>query len=301
MQRFIVSLWIAAVVFSFATDRAWADDTQDQLKAILEARASSVVSVRAVIKTEMTFGGQSRDRESRVEFQGVIVDPSGLILCSSAPFATSMEDDRFRVKMTPVEFKVIIDKQEKEYDAFLVAKDTKLNLGFLQIREPGDLKLNVVDFSASAQGEIGQEVVSVNRLEKGYDYAAFLSTARIMGRIKKPRRALVFSGPLNGQGVAVFTLGGQPVGVVTVLETGLKVDEGGGGGMLGMLMGGSRGSGSSFILPGSAVTGLIDQARKRAQEMATKQAEKKDAAEKSDGPGEKPDEPEKSEDPGKSP
>lgn len=201
------------------------------------------------------------------------------------------EGDRFRVKMTPVEFKVIIDKEEKEYDAFLVAKDTKLNLGFLQIREPGDLRLKVVDFSVSAKGVIGQEVVSVSRLQKGYDYAPFMSTARIMGHIKKPRRALVFSGPLSGQGLPVFTLAGQPVGVVTGLETGLKVDEGGDGGMLGMLMGGSRGQDSSFILPASAVTGLIDQARKRAQEMAAKQAEKKDAA------GEKTEEPEKPEKP----
>src|SRR5262249_47355173 len=154
----------------------------------------------------------------RMELQGVVVDKSGLVMVSSSAwspnrFAEMMGEgsdnqEGFGVKVTPTEFKVIFERDEKEYSAFLAATDTKLDLGFLKIEDPLDRTITPVDFGATTSPTVGQEVVSVSRLSKGYDYAPYFESARISGIIAKPRKAWMMDGSISGFGLPVFTPSG---------------------------------------------------------------------------------------------
>jgi len=85
------------------------------------------------------------------------------------------------IKVIPTDIKVIFEQEDKEYTAFLAATDTKLDLAFLKIEGLGDRKLTAVDFAAAAVPTLGEQIVTVSRLRKGFDYAPYFETARISG------------------------------------------------------------------------------------------------------------------------
>jgi hypothetical protein len=201
------------------------------------------------------------------------------------------------LKITPTDIKVVIEREEKEYEAFLAATDSKVKLAFIKIEDLGDRKLAAVDFGSPVDVAIGQTVVGVGRQKKGYDYAPFVEWGRVTGEIAKPRKAWMVDGTISGVGLPAFTAGGQVIGALTNISDGMKDDEDGGGGGMGLgrmmrfLRGGGGGGGELFILPGSVVKGLIGQAKAKAVEVAAERAkqkeeEKKEGAAKKDEPKE---------------
>jgi hypothetical protein len=274
-----------------AGGRARADEEGNQLQAVLAKVAPSVATVRAVIKTE-DKGEQGQDQESRVALTGVVVSEDGLVMMTNLLFspkrfwqlmgypASSLE--AYNVKVTPTAFKVTFGHEEKEYDAFLAATDANLDLAFVKVEGLGDRKLTPVDFSSSTPPTIGQKVVTVSRLEKGYDYAPYFQCSRVSGEVNKPRKAWMLDGTASGFGAPIFTLNGDVVGVLTTVVSGFK-DESAAGGMgfsmmMRMLGGGGGMPGGVFVLPGQTIKAVIDQAGKRAVEVAAERAKK--AAEK---------------------
>ena len=191
----------------------------DKPAGVVDTVAPAIVTVKVVIKMEIMMMGQSQNEESRSELTGVVVDESGLVMVSngeiseermqrahsSSPFAAGVE-----VELTPTDFQVIFGNEEREYPAFLVAKDTKLDLAFLQVQELGDRELSFISFDDTAKPAIGDEIVAVSRLKKGYDYAPFLTTARISGAIRKPRKAFIVDGIISSYGLPLFSPALQP-------------------------------------------------------------------------------------------
>lgn len=260
-----------------------------QLKPLLEDKARSIVVVKLVLKVELQFMGQTQDQEQKQNVPGVLVNKSGLVMITNSAVSASRmkemfggEDEgehKFEVNVTPLSIKVVIEGEEKEHDAFLAASDARLDLAFVQIEGLGERALAPVEFGEDAPIEVGQVVVGVGRLGEGFDYAPRLELGRVSGRIKKPRPAWLVSGGGEAVGLPVFDLSGKAVGAFTLLSSGVR-EEGGGG-----LMGGG-GSGGGFqvaLVPASAVKGVIEQAQKRAAEVAEER--KKTGA---TGPGELP-------------
>jgi S1-C subfamily serine protease len=241
-----------------------ADDLTDKYQALIEQISPSIVTVKAVVTTEMSFGGQGQKDESRDELQGVVVRANGLIMMTNGPFRTrEFRGGEAQIKRTPTELKVVVGDEEKEYDAELVATDSKLGLAFLRIKDLGDRQLAAVAFGdESVKPDIGDEVCQVSRLEKGYDYATYVHTAVVNGRITKPRKALMLDGTVREQGLPVFTMDGEVVGALTSIESGMQEDED----MGAIFFGG--GGGRSFVVPGKVVEGLITQAEKQAADAA---------------------------------
>ncbi|MCU0723289.1 MAG: hypothetical protein MUC63_06705, partial [Planctomycetes bacterium] len=138
-KRIGAAAFLAAAVLAGGAARG-ADDPA-ALAALLEAKAPSVVSVKAVIKMEINFMGQSQTEESTQEFSAVVVDPSGLIMSSSVPLSgpagmmPRIRGAEIDMKTTPISLKVIFPGDEKEYDAVLGATDSNLNLSFLKIKK----------------------------------------------------------------------------------------------------------------------------------------------------------------------
>src|SRR3989442_11268078 len=81
----MTGLMLGLIIMTIQPVRA--DGAAGQLQAIVDKQSPSIVSVKAVIKTEMKGGGSSQAQESRMNLQGVIVDPDGLIMVSNTPFS----------------------------------------------------------------------------------------------------------------------------------------------------------------------------------------------------------------------
>ena len=281
MIRKSIALCITGAVM-LALPRTGLGQTAD-MAGLLDKAASSIVTVKVVLKTEISVMGNAQNDESRSELSGVIVDDTGLIMISNAEISA----DRFKealagtpmanadITMTPTDIKVIFGNEEEEHDAFLVAKDTKLDLAFLQVQGVTDRTMTAVSFAEGVKPTVGDTIVSVSRLKKGYDYAPFVSTARISGAIRKPRKAWIIDGSIDSYGLPVFSSSGDVVGVLITL-TPTTTDEGSGpgfGGMMRMLSGGGLDTGvGTFVLPAKVVNGLIKQSLAKVDELLEEQA-----------------------------
>jgi S1-C subfamily serine protease len=284
------SFQIAAIVVACSfPSMVRADDEGVQLQALLEKQSPAICTVKAVLKTEFKAGGQSQDQESKLTMQGVVVDPEGIVMMSNMPFSPGRamemfgrggEGEGFNVKATPSSIKVIFAKEDKEYDAFLAATDTKLDLVFIKVEGLGDRKLPFVDFGTTSELAIGQPVVAISRLKKGYDYAAYVQTARVIGEIAKPRKAWMLQGGVSELGLPVFAMNGNVIGVLTTVPAAGK-EEGNDDSMnFAMFMrffsGGGGNAGGAFVVPGQSIKLVVEQAKQRAVTLAVERAKKKD-------------------------
>ncbi len=269
-----------------------ADEESAQLQALVAKHAASIVTVKAVLKTEFKGGGESQDSESRITVQGVVVDADGMVVISNMPFSPKRmmemfggmggpDGDGFGIKMSPTGFKVIIEREEKEYDAFIAATDTKYDIAFIKIEGLGDRKLQAIDFSTAASPTFGQKVIAVSRLGKGFDYAPFFQSARISGEIAKPTKAWMVDGSISSFGLPIFTATGDPIGILSTVPSGVKEDgtsdQMGFAMMMRMLGGGGSSAGGAFVLPGAPIRALLEQAKVRAVDVAAERAKKREA------------------------
>jgi S1-C subfamily serine protease len=246
---------------------ARADERGEQLAAVLEKVAPSVVTLKMV--------GKVRGRERNFDFQGTVVSSTGLILCDDGNFGGGF------AKVDVQSIKVIIDRDEEtEIEAFHVATDTKLQLAYLQIENLGDRKLSFVDLKDDASAKIGQQVVSVTRFPKGYDFAPAFFTARVGAKVKKPRKVWWADGRIL-DGMPVFALDGKLLGVGAQVSSGLSERSGGG---------------ALFILPARPLRASVQQAEKKAIELAAERAKEKAEGGKKDDDGEKKDDAKKDDD-----
>jgi S1-C subfamily serine protease len=281
-------LW-AVTISLLVVVTAAAQNESVSVQSVVEKVAPSIATVKVVLKTTMKMGGESMEEESKMSLQGVVVTPDGLIMVSNSPFSPKRMMEMLAgeampagmdYKMTPTSIKVIFGNEDKEYDAFLAATDAKLDLAFIKVEGLGDKQLTPVDFGSATDAKLGQQVITVSRLTKGYDYAPYFALGQVCGEIVKPRRAWMLLGDISQLGLPVFTLNGELVGVLTTIAPEVK-DEGGDTMGFTMVMrllsgGGSSGTGGVFVIPAQQVKPLVEQASRRAAELAAERAKKKE-------------------------
>lgn len=280
MKRFFAPLrapsWAAVCLVGALASVARAQDAGAQSAQVLQRRAPSIVTVKIVLKTELNVMGQTQEREERLQVQGAVVDAGGLIMFSNSSISAAqlqealsgmMEEEGqgggLEIKADASDIKVVFGDEDEEFPAALVATDTRLDLAFVQVQDLGDKRPVAIELPDDAAPAPGQTVVSVSRLNEGYDYAPFFETAMVVGEISKPQRAFVVSGPASAVGLPVFSLSGEPLGVLTVLASGMRPQ---GGGFM-QAMGGENAMASAFqafVLPTKQVKALIAQAKERA-------------------------------------
>ncbi|MBI2899610.1 MAG: hypothetical protein HYY17_05455 [Planctomycetes bacterium] len=260
---------------------ALAQDEGEQLKALVEKKGPSVVTVNVVLTTKAAMGGESGDQESRHSARGIVVDSSGIVMISSASYSNRLWSRFYKgmgaeFKVTPKDFKVVVGNEEKERDAWLIATDEKLELAFVQIDAAGDGLPSPVDLSKSVPLAVGQRAAVVGRLAKGYDYAPYFRTLRIAGEISKPRNGWIVDGSVSEIGMPVYTISGDLAGVVAAMPVPADGSEGEAG-ILEMVFKsmGLGGAEPTFVLPADAVKSRLDLARKQAKEMREKKKDGK--------------------------
>lgn len=255
-----------------------------QYRSVLDRSIGSIATVKAVIKTSMKFGGQGRDMESRMEIQGIVVSADGLLMLSNLPFSPEKlmsmmggggGDDgerRFGMKVTPTDFKVVFGREDKEYSAYLVATDTKLDLAFIKIEKLEGRNLVPVSFTNAPTASIGQAILMVSRLAKGYDYAPYFASARISGEIRKPRKAWMIDTQAVAPAMPIYTTGGQVIGITAMVESGVKEDS---ESNFMSSLSQSGDAGRVFVVPATVVQGVLEQAKIRAVTVAQQRAQQK--------------------------
>ena len=250
----------------------------------LEQKAPLVANVRMVLEVNMEFGdgfgggrggsGRMNDREQTVRTKGVVIDPSGLIMVAGV----GMDSVSDQVRTEILDVKVMFADDDEEYDGLVVVTDSNLNLTYIIIKDLGDKKLSAVDFAAAKDAAIGQELIGVSRHEAGFDYAPFVDTLRITGRIELPRPCWSVSGAFRERGLPLFDAQGHVVGVQTTQQgadasAGNSRAAGGRRGRGGFgFMDRGRTGGSLFLVPAADVRANLPKVMELAQQVLDKAA-----------------------------
>ena len=284
----------AVTIAAPAAPAAAAGPGADAYQAVLARRAPAVVTVRYVLKIELggTMGGAmgGEGQESEGEISGVVVDPRGLVLCSNTllgGFAgllgRLMGGSDFEISATPEDIEVLVGDSTEGLSAKLVARDSDLDLAWVQIDDPPE-GLAAVDLGAGVPAKVGEPFVAIRRMDKIFARAPALIEGRIGGETTKPRRLWVpAASPFGGHGLPVFNADGALLGV-TVMQF-PDTEDAGGAGPMASLMQSARLEEvlSAVILPAREVERATALAREMAAERAASgEAEEGEHAEESD-------------------
>ncbi|MFN7017272.1 MAG: trypsin-like peptidase domain-containing protein, partial [Fimbriimonadales bacterium] len=213
---------------------------------------------------------ESHSDESKFTLQGAVLNSDGLVLLSGMLLSSESfkqlvgidDEDEARITITPQSFKVIFGSETKEYEAKLVAVDSQLGIAFLKITDLAGRTITPIAF-AKEELAIGNEVITVSRLPKGFDYAPYFATGRIIAEVSKPRKAYLMEGSISELGLPVYNLKGEVVGVMVVLRHGLKDEEVD----FGFRSNFGSDDGTAFVLPVAALRPLVEQAVQRAADV----------------------------------
>jgi hypothetical protein len=161
--------------------------------------------------------GQFGNRETEAEISGVMIDPSGLVLCGNTRLGSPRLMRSIGGTATPTDIKVLVGDDTEGLEAKVLARDSELDLAWVAIKKPGDKKFACLDFTRSALPKLGEPLVSLRRMAKYFDRAYTVNEGRVAGRTTKPRDLLIPGGSMVLEpGLPVFTPNGRLVGVVVV-------------------------------------------------------------------------------------
>ena len=257
----------------------------DYEKFIAE-KAPSIVTVKMVVVTEIN----GREIEREVNATGVVVDKTGLVMFSAEAMNAANRirqgfggrggrgggggggggGEEVDIQSRTENIRVRIPGKEKEHSAALVATDSELNIAFVQIESLGDIQLSAVEFEATSQAKIGDELIGVGRLGQEFDHAPFFGTVRVTGSIEQPRKMFSFDGRFAGRGIPLFSRTGKAVGILAAPAP--PESEDAPAPRRGGRAGGAGGGAGAFLIPASTIHTLIGQAKTRAAERSKKPA-----------------------------
>jgi hypothetical protein len=261
--RSCVALVAAAVLSAGAA----ADTPHSKL---IEARAATVVTVKAALKIGGSFMGRSIDQEREMTASGVVVDGCGFVMMSAdsitVPRFARMGDQQHDIKITPTNLRVVFPGDETEYEAILGATDSKLGLAFVLIRDLKGRTATPVDLTNAAEPKVGDTLYSITRMEQGFDYAPVCDEAKVIGHVTKPRAMWVLGGSGADVPHPLYTAEGAVAGIVVIQEG----------------VGDERAGFRTFLLPLKIATGTIERALKTSKQAL----EEANAAPKEEKPAE---------------
>lgn len=223
MKRLLICL-VGIALISGTTP---ADTLSDASRKVFEKYQDCVVTIKLVIKQEMSYGGrEGTKQESKTEVTGTVINGEGLIVVSlSATDPSSMfkqmmdnmggygDEMKFNTELTDVE---IILPDGKEVAAEVVLRDRDLDLAFIRPQEKPDKPFASVDLSKRKNPKVLDEIVTLSRLGKVASRVPAVSVSRIAAVVEKPRTFFVLDqgGNAFGLGVPVFNTEGAPLGIV---------------------------------------------------------------------------------------
>ncbi len=274
IQGRLMATVVALAVLLAGTAGVQAQSAADYHK-LLQEKSPAFVTIKFVLKMKMGGMGET---ESETEITGAMIDPKGLVICSNtqlggiAGFMRSMGRE---ISAIPTEIKVLVGEDTEGLDARLIARDTELDLAWVQIKEPGEKKFAHVNLASSVDAKVGQSVVGVRRMAKFFDRTTVVNESRVAGVTKKPRKLYVPMLPLTGNlGLPVFAPDGKVLGVA-IMQMPSDEDQDESPAAMFSRMSSLQDMMAGVILPAAEVIEATQRAR---QTAATQPADQEEAA-----------------------
>jgi hypothetical protein len=165
-----------------------------------------VVTIKCILR----FSGGGQDQEQEQVTNGVMIDPSGIIVCSNFEIGGNTELLRalsgVEMTITQSDVRVLIGDDTEGVPATIVARDSELDLAWLKIDEQDEAGYTFLDITSGADIKTGSRVYSVTRTSEYFGRAAIITEGRIAAEIMMPRRMLVPDNSLNAEhGIPVLS------------------------------------------------------------------------------------------------
>jgi len=218
--------------------------------------ADALVVVKFVLK--------SGENEIDAECSAVMIDPAGLAVCSSTGVGGA--------RGTPTDIKIMLADDDNGVEGRLLARDSELDLAWVQVKKPPAKPYAFVDLTKTAIPTLGDTVVSLRRMVKYFDRAPAITQGQVVGMTHKPRDLYVPGGGMVvDPGAPVFATDSRLVGFV-VLQFPDAEDM---RGTPRQAFGAMRDFGN-MILPSADVVRATERAKKakEGEEMSAKAAER---------------------------
>lgn len=199
----------------------------DDWNKILTQHASALVTVKFVLKIEP--GSQ----EQEAEISAVVIDSKGLLLCSNTQtggFPPIIQARMGGATATPTNIKVLAGEDTEGVSAKLIARDSELDLAWIQVDEGSGKTFEAVDFTKNVTPAVGDTLLTISRLGKFFDRANVIQSTRLGGSTKKPRHLYIpaDNSIANELGAPVFSSDGSVVGFTALQLPDAEDAEGGG-------------------------------------------------------------------------
>ncbi len=237
------------------------EEPSNGYQALMAEKAPAIVTIKYILKSEGGMMGRGGDQE--MEIHGVMIEGGGLVLVSATDLLGI--GARFGQPGKPTEMKVLVGEDTQGVETKFLARDSELDLAWLQIEKAPEKPYAFVDLSVSTTPAVGESIFALHRLGKFYDRAIHVVEGKLGGVTKKPRHILLGSlGMFGSFGIPVFDKAGKSVGVTSLILPEADEMEGmGGGGMFG-------GMGDAMTTPMILPAADVLAATKRAKETAAK-------------------------------
>lgn len=260
---------VCCVACLAATAAAQADDVA-LFEKLNSANSPAIVTIKFVLKVKSSMGEQENESEAT----GAMIDAKGLVICSNSQiggFSAAVKKMLARrggdVSATPTDIKVLVGDDTEGVEGKVVARDSDLDLAWVQIKTPPAKPYAFIDFGKSNTGRSGDRLFCVRRLDKYYDRSIVISEGWIAGSTKKPRELLVPGGTIaQAVGLPVFLAGGDPIGVIITQMA--EDDED---------MRNMQRTSGSFVLPAGEVMKATQRAKESAASGKSEESDDADA------------------------
>ncbi len=244
-------------------------ETTNSYAQLMQKIAPNIVTVRIVAKFEIKAEGETQTQESKFTQQGAVITADGIVMLSGVLLSAEsfkelvgFDEEDVSLSISPQSLKVIFGQETQEYDATLIALDSQLGVAFLKINDLGGRQVEPIEFK-EVNLPIGSELVTVSRLPRGFDYAPYFSTGRVISEVSKPRRAFLLEGNISELGLPVYSRNGDAVGIMVTLSHGLDDEETD----FGFRSNFGDTDRALFLIPTATLKPVIEQAIQRAKEQ----------------------------------
>jgi len=203
-----------------------ADETAAQAKSVVAKVGSAVVSVEMVFSMSATYGGRTDKSEYKADVTGTVIDPSGLTvvaLSSTNPgemikslMGSYGSELNIKADVSDVKLRLA---DGREIPAKIVLRDRDLDLAFIRPSQKLESPIPYVDLKQSADPQMLDQVIVVDRLGKIANRALAVNIKRVQAVVEKPRKAYVVNtiSDMDSEsfpvGMPVFTIDGKVVGI----------------------------------------------------------------------------------------
>lgn len=279
-----VALFVGLLLLSGVIRPAIAGDAEDYerlrrvavekgkqaIRKLIAERAGGIVTIKFILKH--SFMGEESKEE--MEAVGIMAGADGLVLGANSTMAgmaaelgafySGMGEAAPGGSVDTVDYRITIGAETQEYPAKLIARDSDLDLAWLQVTDAKGKTFQHIDFGEGVPLEVGDRYHTLLRLGDRFERAPVVYEGVVGGAVEKPRPLLVAGFGLPA-GSVVFDQDAKTAGFV-IAQPPERGDPGAAGEDY-------VSAAVTFILPAEKVVKALEQARQAARKQ-TEESEK---------------------------